>query len=84
MLDPKFAKMTHDAAVLASAGGMTSEEAFDKLIESFSNAEERIQRMIDIFMDMQDEWPMLEEGWKAFIRDIEYTNKKHGWNLHIK
>ena len=85
ILDPKLAKMARDAAVLRAATcGTTTEDAFNRLIESIKKHPENIQRMIDTIVDMQDEWPMPEEGMKAFIRDMEYTNKKHGWNLHIK
>lgn len=62
----------------------TPEEAFDSIVESIKRAESDCQKMIDVVVNMQDEWPMPQEGRDAFVRDIDYTNKKRGWNLQIR
>ena len=84
-LDPKLARIARDAAVLRNEDcGTTADDAFNRLIESIKKRPESIQKMIGHLMAIQDKFPMPEAGKKAFIQDIEYTNKKHGWNLQIK
>lgn len=68
----------------AIAMGIDPEQAFNTLREGTRKIPELLQTMIDTVVAMQDEFPMPEEGWKSFIEDIEYTNQKHGLNLHIK
>ncbi len=62
----------------------SAEEAFDSIVESIRRMPDDAQRMIDVLVSMQDEWPMPAKGWEAFVGSIEHTNKKRGWDLHIK
>ena len=41
------------------------------------------QQFIDTICNLQDTWPMPDEGWDQFLKDIEYTNQKRGWNLEV-
>ncbi len=43
--------------------------------------EKQTQMMIDSVIAVQDIFPMAEDGITQWIKDIEYTNDKHGWNL---
>ena len=57
----------------------------DKYIQDIKDRMEAFsQRTIDVLMNMQDDWPMPEEGKEQLIKDVEYTNKKRGWNLKVK
>lgn len=61
----------------------TQEEMIEILMESIRDTPRQIQFLIDSIVDMQETLPMPRENWQAFIRDIEYTNRKHGWNLQV-
>ena len=59
-------------------------DPFEVMLEGIRRVPEQLQMMVDSIVAMQDEFPMPEEGWKQFVKDIEYTNKKHGINLVIR
>ena len=77
-------KLAALAKAAAEISGKSSKEALEKIIQSVLSAEQQTQKVIDSIMAMQPGWPMPEENWKQFIADIEFTNKKRGWNLVIK
>ena len=54
------------------------------MIEGIRRIPDQMQMMVDSIVAMQDEFPMPKEGWEAFMRDIEYTNQKHGLNLVLR
>ena len=45
--------------------------------------EELAQTAINLICDMELSFPMPAENWKQFVKDVEHTNKKRGWNLII-
>ena len=48
------------------------------------NSESLAQTSIDVICDLQADWPMPAENWNQFVKDVEHTNKKRGWNLEIR
>lgn len=60
-----------------------SEVVFEILLDSILDVPRQLQLMIDGVVAAQKFIPMPEEGWDQFVRDIEYTNQKHGWNLQV-
>jgi len=72
------------AKAAAEISGKSSEEAFEAIKQSILQNEQQAQKIIDTLVTMQKGWPMPEEGWKQFLADIEFTNKKRGWNLKVE
>ena len=62
----------------------SSQDPIEMMLESIRKVPEQMQKMVDTIVAMQDEFPMPEEGWKQFVKDIKYTNEKHGLNLVIR
>ena len=54
------------------------------ILEGILKVPDQMQMMVDSIVAMQDEFPMPKEGWDQFVKDIEYTNQKHGLNLVIR
>lgn len=81
-IDP-IPRLEEIAKATAEISTMSSEEAFESIVEGINKVPEQLQVMIDSIVAMQDKWPMPAEGWKQFVEDIDRTNKKHGLNLHI-
>ena len=77
-------ELARAAKDMASCSGVSSGEAFEKLCAGIRKIPHTLQVMVDTLVDMQETFPMPKEGWDAFVRDIEYTNKKHGYNLQIR
>ena len=59
-------------------------DPFQAMIEAIRNVPEQMQMMLDSIVAIQDEFPMPEDGWEQFVKDVEYTNQKHGLNLVIR
>ncbi len=59
-------------------------DPFEMILEGIRKVPEQLQKMLDTIVAMQDEFPMPQEGWEQFVKDIEYTNEKHGLNLQIR
>ncbi len=76
----KLAILAREAAKIADK---SSEKAFENIVESIALAEQRSQECINTIIQLQSTFPMPQEGWDAFVRDIEYTNEKRGWNLQV-
>ena len=68
----------------AAAKIETDVDPFEIILEGIRKVPEQLQMMLDSIVAMQDEFPMPKEGWEQFVKDIEYTNKKHGLNLQIR
>ena len=83
-MDDDLKKIARDAAIMNAQKGITSEEIFEALLDGIRKVPDQLQMMLDSLVSMQKEFPMPRENWEAFVRDIEYTNKKHGLNLVIK
>lgn len=66
------AKIKHDA------------DPMEMVLEGIRKVPQQLQMMLDSIVAMQDEFPMPKEGWEHFVKDVEYTNKKHGLNLQIR
>ena len=64
--------------------GITSEDMLEQLREGIRRVPEQMQMMLDSIVSIQKEIPMPRAGWEAFIKSIQYTNEKHGFNLVIK
>lgn len=72
------------AVAKAAAELNTKADAMATVMEGIRKVPEQMQMMVDTVVAMQDEFPMPHEGWEQFVKDIEYTNKKHGLNLQIR
>lgn len=84
MLDKDKSKALAIAAQdVASYSGISSDEAFERIRAGIRKIPHNLQTMVDILVGMQETFPMPKDGWDAFVRDIEYTNRKHGYNLKI-
>lgn len=57
---------------------LTADQAFEILLVAIQDAPRQLQLMIDGVVAAQEFMPMPEEGWKQFVRDVEYTNEKRG------
>ena len=77
-------KLAAQAAILNVERGFTSEEIFQKVLDGIRNMPDHLQMLVDSVVSMQANFPMPQAGWGAFVRDIDYTNHKHGLNLVIK
>ena len=69
---------------IAKAAAKVTQTPTEIILEGIRNVPNQLQMMVDSIVAMQEDFPMPEEGWQAFVRDIEYTNKKHGLNLKIR
>lgn len=58
-------------------------EQFEAALDSIRNVPLHLQRLIDTVVKIQEVMPMPQEGWEAFVRDIEHTNEKRGFNLIV-
>ena len=72
------------AIAKAAAELNTTSDPLDIILDSIRSVPQQMQRMVDTIVAMQEEYPMPQAGWDAFVRDIEYTNEKHGLNLVIR
>ena len=63
------------ARAAAQMSPKTADEALDELIRGIRKTPELRQRMVDTVVAMQDEWPMPEEGWRRFCRDVGLDEK---------
>ena len=61
-----------------------NDEAFEMILKAIKDVPNQLQLFVDQVIIMQKEWPMPEEGWEQFQKDLEYTNQKHGLDLIIK
>jgi len=79
-------KAARDAAVIALAeqGITTPYEAREALLAGLRRIPAQMQFFVDSIVGIQKNFPMPKAGWEQFIADLEYTNEKHGLNLHIK
>ena len=68
----------------AAARIETDVDPLEIILEGIRKVPEQLQMMVDSIVAMQDEFPMPREGWEQFVKDIEYTNEKHGLNLQIR
>ena len=50
---------------------MTSDEAFDMMLDGIRQHYLLAFRTIDWLIDIQDEWPMPTKGWELFTSDVE-------------
>lgn len=83
-MDDKLKQLAIQAQLLNEQKGTTTEEILDAMLEGIRKVPDQLQMMLDTVAGMQKEFPMHRAGWEAFVRDIEYTNQKHGLNLVIK
>ena len=72
------------AAVMNAEKGFTAEDVIMRLLEGVAGVSDHLQIMVDSIVSMQKEFPMPREGWEKFVKDLEYTNRKHGLSLVIK
>ena len=63
---------------------ITVEDMYEMVAEGIRKVPEQLQMMLDSVVSMQGEFPMPRDGWEAFVRSIQHTNEKHGFNLVIK
>ncbi len=68
----------------AAAKIETDVDPLEIILEGIRKVPEQMQMMVDSIVAMQDEFPMPKEGWEQLVKDIEYTNQKHGLNLQIR
>lgn len=61
----------------------TADEAFDIVLEGVRDIPRQLQMLIDSIAGLQEKFPMSQTGWERFVKDIEYTNRKYGYNLQI-
>jgi hypothetical protein len=59
------------------------ERAYKLILDSISDVPRQLQFFVDRIVEMQTVMPMPRAGWEQFVRDIEYTNEKHGLGLTI-
>jgi len=83
-LSDDLKRLAIQAQLLNQERGIKPEEIIEQMLDGISKIPDQLQIMVDTLVAMQKEFPMPKEGWEAFIRDIEYTNEKHGLNLVIK
>ena len=83
-MDDDLENLAKQAQALNEQMGITSEDMYEALAEGIRKIPDQLQMMVDSFVSMQKSFPMPREGWEAFVRDLEYTNQKHGFNLVIK
>ena len=72
------------AKAASNASATSASDAMEIMLEGIRKVPEQMQTMVDSIVAMQDEFPMPQEGWEQFVKDIEYTNEKHGLNLVIR
>ena len=72
------------AIAKAAAELNTTSDPIEIILEGIRSVPQQMQRLVDTVVAMQEEYPMPQAGWDAFVRDIEYTNEKHGLNLVIR
>jgi hypothetical protein len=84
MNDDNLIEIAKRAAELNKQAGLTTEDAFELVMEGIRRIPINLQMMVDSIVAIQKDFPMPKEGWEAFVRDLEYTNEKHGFNLVIK
>lgn len=80
----KLIDIAKAAAELNEQSGVTSEEMYESLLKGIKRIPNDLQMFVDSIVSMQRDFPMPKEGWEAFVKDLEYTNQKHGFNLVIK
>ena len=79
-LNPRLEEIAKAAAEIST---ISSEEAFEAIVEGINKVPEQLQAIIDSVVAIQFDWPMPEEGWKRFVEDVAFTNVKYGLNLHV-
>lgn len=62
---------------------LTKEQAFEIMLAGIKDVPRQLQFLVDTIVGLQETFPMPKESWQRFVRDIEYTNKKHGLNLIV-
>ena len=72
------------AKAASNASATSASDTTEIMLEGIRKVPEQMQAMVDSIVAMQDEFPMPREGWDQFVKDIEYTNEKHGLNLVIR
>ena len=77
-------KLAIQATAMNAEKGITAEDVIMRLLEGVAGVSDHLQIMVDSIVSMQKEFPMPREGWENFVRNLEYTNRKHGLSLVIK
>lgn len=85
-MDELDMKKARDLAVIAKELQECTQayDAFELLMEGIKKVPDQLQMMVDHIVVLQKQFPMPRDGWNAFIKDLQYTNRKHGLNLRIK
>ncbi len=83
-LSDDLKKLAIAAELKCKEMGTSREGIFEAIAEGMRKIPEQLQMVLDSVVSMQGQFPMPRAGWEAFVRDIEYTNEKHGFNLVIK
>ena len=83
-LSDDLKRLAIQAQLLNQQRGIKPEEICEQILEGIRKVPDQLQMMVDTLVAMQKDFPMPKEGWEAFVRDIEYTNEKHGLDLVIK
>ena len=83
-LSDDLKRLAIQAQLLNQEMNISPDDIIKKMKEGIERVPDQLQMMVDSLVAMQKDFPMPKEGWEAFIKDIEYTNEKHGIDLVIK